>query len=241
MVKTELEQVSSETMRFMRGKYALDEVSDGKDELKFRRGGRTVLTIYIRDDRYDFLIIFGKVERTEFEAQQTEFSPAIRALYDAARTYHDGKWMMISVRDLATLNEVKRLIMIKKKPNRKPLPRERAIYSDCGHRCDLCVHYTGETVSAELLGKMRDHVRRVYGAGTFPPCTGCSNGGYGGNNDCPQKECAKTKGKPRCMDCAEYDCGKATAGLPPAIEMRNLSADDVTWAILPYVAGQYGN
>lgn len=46
---------------------------------------------------------------------------------------------------------------------------------------------------------------------------------------------------PRCMDCAEYDCGKASVGWKPAIEARSISAGDVTWAILPYVDGQYGN
>lgn len=35
--RTMLQKVSEETMRFMRGKYVLDEVGDGKDELKFRR------------------------------------------------------------------------------------------------------------------------------------------------------------------------------------------------------------
>ena len=38
-----LQKVSGETMRFMRSKYALDEVGNGKDELKFRRSGRTIL------------------------------------------------------------------------------------------------------------------------------------------------------------------------------------------------------
>ena len=30
--KTELQKVSEETMRFIRGKYVLDEVGDGKDK-----------------------------------------------------------------------------------------------------------------------------------------------------------------------------------------------------------------
>jgi hypothetical protein len=37
--KTELEKVSEETMRFMRGKYIADEIGDGNDTLRFRRGG----------------------------------------------------------------------------------------------------------------------------------------------------------------------------------------------------------
>lgn len=38
--KEKLQKVSEEIMRFMRGRYLLDEVGDGKDELKFRRGCR---------------------------------------------------------------------------------------------------------------------------------------------------------------------------------------------------------
>lgn len=49
---TILEQVSHETMVFMRGKYRLDEIGDGKDELKFKQGSRTIVTIYIREDRF---------------------------------------------------------------------------------------------------------------------------------------------------------------------------------------------
>lgn len=33
-----LEKISHETMMFMREKYCLDEIGDGKDELKFKQG-----------------------------------------------------------------------------------------------------------------------------------------------------------------------------------------------------------
>ncbi|MCL2013825.1 MAG: hypothetical protein FWG69_02420 [Oscillospiraceae bacterium] len=74
--KTELQKVSEETMRFMRGKYVLDEVA-GKyydiDFLKFRQGKRTILSINIHEDYYDFQIIYGKAEREKFEARLDEF------------------------------------------------------------------------------------------------------------------------------------------------------------------------
>lgn len=246
-LKTELQQVSEETMRFMRGKYVLDEVP-GKyydiDCLKFRQGKKTILSINIHEDRYDFQVIFGKAEREKFEAQRGAFPQKIQDIYDNSKTYHDGKWMMIPVADLETLEAVKQMIMIKKKPNRKPFPKKQAIYGDCGHRCDLCVHFTGETISEEFRKELQERVRRVYGLRPdeeFPPCNGCTNGGITGKFDCDQIKCAKDKGAPRCMDCAEYDCGKASVGWKPAIEARGISADDVTWAILPYVDGQYGN
>lgn len=245
--KTELQIISEETMRFMRGKYVLDEVA-GKyydtECLKFRQGKKTILSINIHEDHYDFQVIFGKAEREKFETLRSEFTQNILDIYDNSKTYHDGKWMMIPVVDLETLEAVKQMIIIKKKPNRKPFSKEQAIYSDCGHRCDLCVHYIGGKISEEFRKELQERVRRVYGLRSdeeFPLCNGCSNGGITGKFDCDQIKCAKDKAVPRCMDCSEYDCGKASAGLRPAIKAISISADDVTWAILPYVDGQYGN
>ena len=46
-----LEQISHETMVFMRGKYCLDEIGNEIDELKFKQGQKTILTIYTHKDR----------------------------------------------------------------------------------------------------------------------------------------------------------------------------------------------
>jgi hypothetical protein len=150
----------------------------------------------------------------------------------------------IRVSDIESLEEAKQMILSYKEPNRKPFPKEYAVYGSCGHRCDLCVHYTGGTMNEERRKEMQERVRRVYGMQpneAFPPCNGCANGGITEKYDCEQIKCAKDKGVPRCMDCAEYDCGKATVGYRRGIEARSISADDVIWAILPYVDGQYGN
>ena len=213
---SELEKVSAATMRFMRGRYALDEVGNGKDELAFCDSGQAVLprqavlTIYIRDGYYDFSV-----------GQE-----------------------VIRVDNLDTLERAKELIIAAKKPNRKPFSKEKAVYSDCGHRCDLCVHFVGGTASEEFRKKLHKHVCRVYGWNPYDEvqtCKGCFHGGYDGKFGCDQRKCAKDKGVPRCVDCGEYACGRATAGWPPIIEARSISADDVTYAILPFVASQYGN
>ena len=49
-----LQRISHETMVFMRGNYHLDEIGNGKNELKFKQGKRTILTIYIHEDKYVF-------------------------------------------------------------------------------------------------------------------------------------------------------------------------------------------
>jgi hypothetical protein len=239
---TKLEKVSEEIMRFMRGKYALDEVA-GKyyelDCLKFRQGKKTILSINILPDRYDFQIIFGRAEREKFDARRDEFPQWIREIYDNSHTYRDGKWMMFPVADLEALEAVKPLIFIKKKPNRKPFSKTNMHMGNCGHRCDLCIHYTGETrfTDEEKATRLKCHIAVYGGHNWTATCGGCHF------PDCTLKsaKCRKSKGRDKCWDCENFNTCLKTAGYPPKIHTRNITADEVTWAILPYVKGQYGN
>lgn len=40
-------------------------------------------------------------------------------LYKNTTTYHDGKWVMIELKDLSLLEDIKKLLLIKRKPNKK--------------------------------------------------------------------------------------------------------------------------
>ncbi len=201
----QLKKVSEETMRFMRGKYALDEVGNGKDKLAFVDGDKTVLTIYIRDGYYDFAV-----------GQE-----------------------LIRVTDLNALEKAKEIILAAKKPNRQPLPKTHIHIGNCGHRCDLCVHYKGKTsISAEEMEHARVCCTAVYGGSVWElNCDGCHW------QDCVEKStyCRQEKGLEKCSACDNYTSCTKSAGWPPEIHTRTITADEVTWAILPYVKGQYGN
>ena len=41
------------------------------------------------------MVIFGKEERTKFDAIRGTLSDTVCQQYDAAKTYHDGKWVML--------------------------------------------------------------------------------------------------------------------------------------------------
>lgn len=236
----QLEKVSHETMKFMRGRYRLDEIGDGKDELKFRQGQKTILTIYTHEDKFTFLLIFGKKERDAFEKVQNDYSQWIREYYDNAQTYHDGKWMYIDVTNLEQLEELKKLIQIKKRPNRKPFPKEGAVYSKCGQRCDLCIHYEG--MSEELRSEIEPRLTRVWDTTDWSMrCGGCySDHCYCKDEACDQINCAAEKGIGVCRDCKEYPCiNAAVANGTSMIHTNKILADDVTWAILPYTPMQY--
>ena len=215
IIETELQKVSDETMRFMRGKYVLDEVGDGKDKLELREDGETLITIRIHEDRYDF--------------------------------YIDDK--CIPVTDLETLENVKQIIMLKKKPNRKPFSKEQAVYSDCGYRCDLCVHYTGGTIGAELRSDLKERLNRVYGKADYwgdnmPFCDSCTSDGCMvslPNAPCEKKKCMASKSVDKCTNCAQYPCYNESTHRNRKIHSMCISADDVTRVILCYAPGQYGN
>lgn len=143
---------------------------------------------------------------------------------------------------METLESVKKLILIKKKPNRKPFPKEQAVYSKCGMRCDLCLHYTGGTISEELRKELKERIIRVYNdidnyGENMMLCPGCRNKD---TKDCSKLNCAREKGHEACLDCTEYPCGNCGI-VTSEITANSTLADDVTWAILPFVDGQYGN
>ncbi|MBQ7983562.1 MAG: DUF3788 family protein [Clostridia bacterium] len=102
----------------IREHYRMDELWDGKDELKFRRSGKTLLTLYLRQEYFTVLLIYGKAERDAFEAAADAFPPVLRELYENSRTYHDGKWMWLDVRDDRVVPDLIRMLGIKKKPEK---------------------------------------------------------------------------------------------------------------------------
>lgn len=107
--------------RYVRDYYEVDESwgRGGKAwtyELKFRKGGKTLCCLYAREGECGFMVIFGGKERDRFDNERDQFSELVKTVYDEARTYHDGKWMMIPVRGEEILPDASKLLMIKRKP-----------------------------------------------------------------------------------------------------------------------------
>lgn len=88
-------------------------------EYKYRRGGKTLCTLYLKAGVIGFQVIFGKDERVKVESRREEFSPAVMQAYDEATTFHDGKWVMFLPTDTSMLADFLRLLALKRRPNRK--------------------------------------------------------------------------------------------------------------------------
>ncbi len=88
-------------------------------EYKYRRGGKTLCALYLKDKCLGFMVILGKDEREKFEVDRDNFSKKVQDIYDNTHTYHDGKWIMFKPTDTFLFNDFIRLLSIKRKPNRK--------------------------------------------------------------------------------------------------------------------------
>ena len=88
-------------------------------EYKFRKGGKTLCAFYFKENTLGFMIIFGKDDRNKVEKIKNELSSNVLEIYDNAQTYHDGKWVMFNITDNSILEDLKKLLFIKRKPNRK--------------------------------------------------------------------------------------------------------------------------
>ena len=88
-------------------------------EYKFRKGGKTLCAFYFKENTLGFMIIFGKDERTKVEEIRNKLSSDILQTYDNTQTYHDGKWVMFNITDYSILEDLKKLLFIKRKPNKK--------------------------------------------------------------------------------------------------------------------------
>lgn len=105
-------------------KYDMDRIwsSGGKAwtyEYKYRRGGKTLCSLYARENRMGFMVILGKDERAKFEAERNNYSELVQKIYDETKTYHDGKWLMFEPIDTSLFGDFVQILAIKRKPNRK--------------------------------------------------------------------------------------------------------------------------
>lgn len=89
-----------------------------KYEYKYRRGGKTLCALYARENRIGFMVVLGKDERAKFETDRGKFSQEIGDIYDNARTYHDGKWIMFEPTDTSLFDDFIGLLKIKRAPNK---------------------------------------------------------------------------------------------------------------------------
>jgi hypothetical protein len=126
LIGQQLFEVWNNLCDLIESKYDMEQLwnSGGKKwiyEYKYRRGGKSLCALYAKENIFGFMIIFGKDERVKFEASRNDYSLKVQRIYDESTTYHDGKWMMFELTDTSLFQDMEKLLLIKRKPNKKYL------------------------------------------------------------------------------------------------------------------------
>jgi hypothetical protein len=83
---------------------------------RYRKSGKTLCSFYPEEGAFTVLIILGKKEGEEFKKSSSNFSTYIIDIFNEANEYHDGRWLWIRVKGLEEVEDIKKLLLIKKKP-----------------------------------------------------------------------------------------------------------------------------
>ena len=110
--------------------YVIDEKwAEGKpthkhyNNLFIRCSSKSFIGLSLRDGYFFATITLGKDEQKKFEEQKNGFTEAVRNQFYKAEALHDGKWLGFEVRDIFIIDDIISLLNIKRKPNRKVLPK----------------------------------------------------------------------------------------------------------------------
>jgi len=125
---------------FIRQHYELDEdwfagnpSHKYHSNLRFMRSGKTLIGLSVREGYFIAYIVLGELERNNFELMRNDLNDTIAKEYDAAQTLRDGKWIAFEVHDDSLIDDLIKLVQVKRKPNRKKMP----LQTDNAGRFDL--------------------------------------------------------------------------------------------------------
>jgi hypothetical protein len=65
---------------------------------------------------FTVLVVFGKNEIEHFEINSSEFNKNTNETFEKAFQYHDGKWIYKRILSNEDLDDLKSLVLVKKKP-----------------------------------------------------------------------------------------------------------------------------
>lgn len=172
--------------------------------LRYVRSKKTLCTIYFRREQMGILLIFGKEEQRKFEGAEENFSETVRNIYHGSKAYHDGKWMMFDGNNAELYDEIKKMLEIKKSPNRT--------LTMCGYCCDMCKAFVGNIRKKDEREILSGYWKRYYGL-NIPVgnmnCDGCrckKADAHRVDDACPVRACVQGRNLTDCSECENYPC-----------------------------------
>ncbi len=78
--------------------------------VKYKKSGKALCTLYPEEGFFTCMVSIGRKEAPEAELLLTACTSYVKDLYAGANPFNGSRWLMIEVKDLQTLSDVKALI-----------------------------------------------------------------------------------------------------------------------------------
>ena len=88
-------------------------------EIRYRKSGKSLCTLYPEKGAFTIQIVLGAKEAQQAIARSTEFGTSVCSQISGTEQLHDGRWLWIRMLKKDNTDDIKRLLQIKKKPQRK--------------------------------------------------------------------------------------------------------------------------
>jgi hypothetical protein len=87
--------------------------------MRYRRSGKTLVAFYPENGGFTVQVILGKKEVEKFQKLRDELSTDIVKLFDDTKQLHDGRWLWIAQPGIGTIEDIKKLIQLKRRPKKQ--------------------------------------------------------------------------------------------------------------------------
>ena len=92
-------------------------VREGKDltwTIRYRKGGKTLVTLYPRKGEFTVLVVLGKDEVAK--AKAVTLGKRVKETLETSEQVHDGRWLWIRPSTKADVESIEALLAVKRRP-----------------------------------------------------------------------------------------------------------------------------
>jgi hypothetical protein len=87
--------------------------------IRYRKSGKSLCTLYPENGAFTIQIVLGGKEAEQVIARLSEFRPSVAGLISGTEQLRDGRWLWIRVLNKDDTDDIKRLLQIKKKTQKR--------------------------------------------------------------------------------------------------------------------------
>lgn len=113
-----MNRLTRDLIAYIKANYFPDEKTkiskDGGETTFFRKNGKSLCYIETKGENSRVTVVIGESLNDKIES--ADISPKAKQIFKQSKQFHDGKWLFFAVKTKTDLEDIKKLLIIKKTP-----------------------------------------------------------------------------------------------------------------------------